>query len=145
MPKAANNIGRRLGGTVKKLAGTKCKGWFSPHMVAAARAIAQRIPLVDLVLEIRDARVPYACLSSFLSALCISYTYILYTQKWTHTTCLMNVYREGGFTLCVFWAFPLALFSSMRAFFIGFRFPFINYMEVRLPRGSLVKFRGQFC
>lgn len=58
MPTATNNIGRRLGGTVKKLAGNKGKGWFSPHMVAAARAIAQRIPLVDLVLEIRDARIP---------------------------------------------------------------------------------------
>ncbi|XP_050385913.1 DAR GTPase 2, mitochondrial isoform X1 [Argentina anserina] len=32
--------------------------WFSPHMAAASRAIAERIPLVDLVLEVRDARVP---------------------------------------------------------------------------------------
>ncbi|XP_030961749.1 DAR GTPase 2, mitochondrial isoform X3 [Quercus lobata] len=33
-------------------------GWYGPHMAAASRAIAERLPLVDLVLEIRDARIP---------------------------------------------------------------------------------------
>ena len=35
-------------------------GWYGPHMAAATRAIAERLPLVDLVLEIRDARVPFS-------------------------------------------------------------------------------------
>ncbi|KAM2932108.1 hypothetical protein FF1_040219 [Malus domestica] len=30
-------------------------GWFNPHMAAVSRAIAKRIPLVDLVLKFRDA------------------------------------------------------------------------------------------
>ncbi|KAB2595134.1 mitochondrial ribosome-associated GTPase 1 [Pyrus ussuriensis x Pyrus communis] len=31
------------------------KGWSNPHMAAASRAIAKRIPLFDLVLKFRDA------------------------------------------------------------------------------------------
>ncbi|PON87525.1 GTP binding domain containing protein [Trema orientale] len=34
------------------------RGWHGNHMAAASRAIAERFPLVDLVLEIRDARIP---------------------------------------------------------------------------------------
>uniref|UniRef100_A0A803PSX0 Uncharacterized protein n=1 Tax=Cannabis sativa TaxID=3483 RepID=A0A803PSX0_CANSA len=37
---------------------TRRGSWYDTHMAAASRAIAQRIPLVDLVLEIRDARIP---------------------------------------------------------------------------------------
>lgn len=33
-------------------------GWYDPHMAAASRAVAERIPLVDFVLEVRDARIP---------------------------------------------------------------------------------------
>ncbi|KAF7825942.1 DAR GTPase 2, mitochondrial [Senna tora] len=32
--------------------------WYSPHMAAASRAISERIPLVDLIVELRDARIP---------------------------------------------------------------------------------------
>lgn len=48
----ARQIGRAI--TNSTSAGN---GWFNPHMAAASRAIAERIPLVDLVLEVRDARV----------------------------------------------------------------------------------------
>ncbi|KAL6320930.1 hypothetical protein AAG906_010739 [Vitis piasezkii] len=48
------NLEKRLGSGVKRAA----KTWFSPHMAAASRAVAERIPLVDLVLEVRDARIP---------------------------------------------------------------------------------------
>ncbi|GAV67495.1 MMR_HSR1 domain-containing protein, partial [Cephalotus follicularis] len=33
-------------------------GWYGPHMAAASRAIAERIRLVDLILEVRDATIP---------------------------------------------------------------------------------------
>ncbi|KAM4081979.1 hypothetical protein ACJW30_11G134400 [Castanea mollissima] len=33
-------------------------GWYGPHVAATSRAIVERIPLIDLVLEIRDARIP---------------------------------------------------------------------------------------
>uniref|UniRef100_A0A2P2KIV9 DAR GTPase 2 isoform X1 n=1 Tax=Rhizophora mucronata TaxID=61149 RepID=A0A2P2KIV9_RHIMU len=63
------SIAREIGNAVKKAAvaaaassrsssrgGGWC--WYGPHMAAASRAIAQRIPLVDIVLEVRDARIP---------------------------------------------------------------------------------------
>ena len=51
------NLEKRLGSGVKRAA----KTWFSPHMAAASRAVSERIPLVDLVLEVRDARVCFSC------------------------------------------------------------------------------------
>ncbi|OMO86984.1 hypothetical protein COLO4_20833 [Corchorus olitorius] len=53
----ASKIAKEIGNTVKKAA-SRNRGWFDPHMAAASRAIDERIPLVDLVVEIRDARFP---------------------------------------------------------------------------------------
>lgn len=52
----ASKIAREIGVAVKK-AVIRNRGWYCPHMAAASAAIAQRLPLVDLVVEIRDARV----------------------------------------------------------------------------------------
>ncbi|KAK7845284.1 dar gtpase 2 [Quercus suber] len=46
-------LARQIGALATKGGG----GWYGPHMAAASRAIAERLPLVDLVLEIRDARI----------------------------------------------------------------------------------------
>ncbi|RLN07931.1 DAR GTPase 2, mitochondrial [Panicum miliaceum] len=51
---AAEAVSRRLGAAVRGLSGA----WYGRHMAAAERAIRTRLPLVDLVLEVRDARVP---------------------------------------------------------------------------------------
>lgn len=49
---------KKLGNAVKVVAGNKGSSWwYTPHMAAASRAIAERIPLVDLIIEVRDARV----------------------------------------------------------------------------------------
>ncbi|MBA0610665.1 hypothetical protein Godav_011480 [Gossypium davidsonii] len=53
----ASRITRKIGIAVKKAA-SRNKGWYDLHMAAASGAIAQRLPLVDLVAEIRDARIP---------------------------------------------------------------------------------------
>ncbi|KAG4187207.1 hypothetical protein ERO13_A08G089400v2 [Gossypium hirsutum] len=53
----ASRITRKIGIAVKKAASRR-KGWYDLHMAAASGAIAQRLPLVDLVAEIRDARIP---------------------------------------------------------------------------------------
>ncbi|GAA0143498.1 hypothetical protein LIER_04166 [Lithospermum erythrorhizon] len=54
-----STIIQKLGNTVKQIAKNKSSSWwYTPHMSAASRAIAQRIPLVDFVLEVRDARIP---------------------------------------------------------------------------------------
>ncbi|GFP93896.1 ribosome biogenesis GTPase a [Phtheirospermum japonicum] len=50
---------QEIGKSVKAVAkGKGSKWWYTAHMAAASRAIADRIPLVDLVLEVRDARIP---------------------------------------------------------------------------------------
>ncbi|PRQ56803.1 putative GTP-binding protein, orthogonal bundle [Rosa chinensis] len=57
---ATASLARRIGMAIVKATNNTSSGngWFSPHMAAASRAIAERIPLVDLVLEVRDARIP---------------------------------------------------------------------------------------
>lgn len=54
-------------------------GWYDPHMAAASRAVAERIPLVDFVLEVRDARVCKLLLLS-TSSHCLLFNYILALQ-----------------------------------------------------------------
>lgn len=39
-------------------AGGGAINWFPGHMAAATRAIRERLKLADLVLEVRDARIP---------------------------------------------------------------------------------------
>ncbi|KAK6143062.1 hypothetical protein DH2020_023410 [Rehmannia glutinosa] len=54
---ATGGLIQEIGKAVKAVAkGKGSKWWYTPHMAAASRAIAERIPLVDLVLEVRDAR-----------------------------------------------------------------------------------------
>ncbi|GAB4862036.1 hypothetical protein Ancab_037290 [Ancistrocladus abbreviatus] len=56
MPTAS--FAARVGSAVQKAAGHRQLTWYTPFMAAAARAIAERIPLVDFVLDVRDARIP---------------------------------------------------------------------------------------
>ncbi|OWM83637.1 hypothetical protein CDL15_Pgr004066 [Punica granatum] len=50
----------KVGGAVQQASRNRAAGWwYDPHMAAASRAIAERTPLVDLILEVRDARVGY--------------------------------------------------------------------------------------
>ncbi|KAG8084325.1 hypothetical protein GUJ93_ZPchr0010g10425 [Zizania palustris] len=51
---ATEAFSRSLSAAVRGLSGA----WYGRHMAAADRAIRSRLPLVDLVLEVRDARVP---------------------------------------------------------------------------------------
>ncbi|KAL0410849.1 UNVERIFIED_CONTAM: DAR GTPase 2, mitochondrial [Sesamum latifolium] len=57
---AAETLIQKIGKAVKEVAKTRSsEWWYTPHMAAASRAIDERIPLVDLVLEVRDARVHF--------------------------------------------------------------------------------------
>ncbi|KFK31861.1 hypothetical protein AALP_AA6G167800 [Arabis alpina] len=49
---------REIGDAVIKASKSPNRRWYGPHMAASVRAISERIPLVDFVLEIRDARIP---------------------------------------------------------------------------------------
>ncbi|KAK4416120.1 DAR GTPase 2, mitochondrial [Sesamum alatum] len=56
---AAETLIQKIGKAVKEVAKTRSsEWWYTPHMAAASRAIDERIPFVDLVLEVRDARIP---------------------------------------------------------------------------------------
>ncbi|KAH9740712.1 DAR GTPase 2 [Citrus sinensis] len=50
-------LAREIGTAVSQKKGG---GWYGPHMAAATRAIADRMPLVDIILEVRDARIPFS-------------------------------------------------------------------------------------
>ncbi|XP_010455459.1 PREDICTED: DAR GTPase 2, mitochondrial isoform X2 [Camelina sativa] len=52
------NIAREIGDAVISASRNPNRRWYGPHMAAAVRAISERVPLVDFVLEIRDARIP---------------------------------------------------------------------------------------
>lgn len=50
---------QKIGNAIKEVARNKgSTWWYTPHMAAASRAITERIPLVDILLEVRDARIP---------------------------------------------------------------------------------------
>lgn len=53
MGMAATQLGRRIGSAAKERIGRR----KDPFMAAASRAIAERIPFVDLILHVTDARV----------------------------------------------------------------------------------------
>lgn len=59
----ASTLARQIGSAIKEIRRKKrAEGlWYSPHMAAASRAISERLPLVDLIVELRDARV-FSCL-----------------------------------------------------------------------------------
>lgn len=78
----------KIGAAVKQVSRNQAAGcwWYSPHMAAASRAIAERIPLVDLVLEVRDARVGYSPFVT-ISVCCFSGA-LLYCVRWDSATTL---------------------------------------------------------
>ncbi|CAH9112859.1 unnamed protein product [Cuscuta epithymum] len=53
------SVAHKIGSAIKSIAENKSSSWwYTPHAAAAAHAIAERLPLVDFVLEVRDARIP---------------------------------------------------------------------------------------
>ncbi|KAI4312617.1 hypothetical protein MLD38_037421 [Melastoma candidum] len=55
----SGQIAKQVGEAVKRAADERRSSWwFSRHMAAASRAVSERIPLVDLLLHVRDARIP---------------------------------------------------------------------------------------
>ncbi|KAL5981842.1 Short integuments 2, mitochondrial [Asimina triloba] len=53
----AKSVGKKLGEMALNAGGGPIN-WFPGHMAAATRAIRQRLKLADLVIEVRDARIP---------------------------------------------------------------------------------------
>lgn len=61
MASASGRLVENIGKTIKKVVENKGSSWwYTPHMAAASRAIANRIPLVDIVVQVRDARIPFS-------------------------------------------------------------------------------------
>lgn len=63
---ATTQFGRRVGRIVKERIERRKSSvireglWNDPFMVASTRAIAERIPLVDLIVHVTDARIPFS-------------------------------------------------------------------------------------
>ncbi|KAM3357046.1 DAR GTPase 2, mitochondrial isoform X1 [Capsicum galapagoense] len=54
-----HSLVRKIGNAIKEVARNKgSMWWYTPHMDAASHAITERIPLVHILLEVRDARIP---------------------------------------------------------------------------------------
>ncbi|KAM3339840.1 hypothetical protein P3S68_029709 [Capsicum galapagoense] len=54
-----HSLVQKIGNAIKEVARNKgSTWWYTPHMAAASRAITEWIPLVDILLEVRDARIP---------------------------------------------------------------------------------------
>ncbi|KAF3675043.1 putative pectinesterase PPME1 [Capsicum annuum] len=52
-----HSLVRKIGNAIKEVARNKgSMWWYTPHMAAASHAITERIPLVHILLEVRDAR-----------------------------------------------------------------------------------------
>ncbi|CDP09337.1 unnamed protein product [Coffea canephora] len=79
---ATRSIVQKLGSAVKEVARTKGSSWWhTPHMAAASLAIAERIPLVDFVLEVRDSRIPLSSECSQLGDLLSSLRRVIALNK----------------------------------------------------------------
>lgn len=78
----ATYFSRRLGAAVRELGLKKGAGvWYGPHMAAAERAILERVPLVDLVVEVRDARLPFTSAFESLRKRICSHKHMIVLNK----------------------------------------------------------------
>lgn len=68
---------------MKKFDFSKIKhvNWFPGHMASATKSIKQKIAQVDLILEVRDARVPYSSCNPLLDKLCTTKKRIIVFNK----------------------------------------------------------------
>jgi len=81
--------------------------WFPGHMAKAKRQLAQRLPLVDLVLEVADARVPAASRNPDLTALLKDKKHLLLLNKSdladpVHTQAWLKALGEQGLVVLDF-------------------------------------------
>lgn len=91
---ATAKLARQIGALATKSGG----GWYGPHMAAASRAIAERLPLVDLVLEIRDARVPFSSpLISLFSVSLVCIVHQLFDKMSAYACTCISMFH---FSLC---------------------------------------------
>ncbi|PHT28958.1 hypothetical protein CQW23_31409 [Capsicum baccatum] len=52
-----HSLVQKIGNAIKEVSRNKgSTWWYTPHMAAASRAITERIPLVDILFEVRDSR-----------------------------------------------------------------------------------------
>ncbi|KAM3289060.1 hypothetical protein P3S67_017347 [Capsicum chacoense] len=77
-----HSLVQKIGNAIKEVArnkGSTC--WYTPHMAAASRAITERIPLVDILLEVRDARIPLSSTCELIKHLSPSSRRIIILNK----------------------------------------------------------------
>ena len=96
MAAATTPFARQIGIAVKEKIGRtkRARGpWYNSLMAAASHALAERIPLVDLIVEVRDARV----LLTFLLLHSTSKTSNLNYQTFVSFPCLHIFFPTSNF------------------------------------------------
>ncbi|XP_073038732.1 DAR GTPase 2, mitochondrial isoform X1 [Primulina eburnea] len=82
MMAATASLIQKIGEAVKQVAANRGSDWwYTPHMAAASRAIAERLPLVDIILEVRDSRIPWSSEYGQLRKLTPSARHIIVLNK----------------------------------------------------------------
>ncbi|XP_073157393.1 DAR GTPase 2, mitochondrial isoform X2 [Henckelia pumila] len=82
MMAATASLVQKIGEAVKQVAAKRGSDWwYTPHMAAASLAIAERLPLVDLILEVRDCRIPRSSEYGQLTKLTPSLGHIIVLNK----------------------------------------------------------------
>ncbi|KAL0921303.1 hypothetical protein M5K25_008362 [Dendrobium thyrsiflorum] len=75
-----STLGKRVG-DMSFVAGGGVINWFPGHMAAGARAIRDRLKLTDLVIEVRDARIPLSSANEDLQHLLVRKRRIIALNK----------------------------------------------------------------
>ncbi|KAM3337353.1 hypothetical protein P3S68_031678 [Capsicum galapagoense] len=77
-----HSLVQKIGNAIKEVSRNKgSTWWYTPHMAAASRAITKRIPLVDILLEVRDSRIPLSSTCELIKHLSPSSRHIIILNK----------------------------------------------------------------
>ncbi|PHT26770.1 DAR GTPase 2, mitochondrial [Capsicum baccatum] len=77
-----HSLVQKIGNAIKEVSRNRgSTWWYTPHMAAASRAITERIPLVDSLLEVRDSRIPLSSTCELIKHLSPSSRHIIILNK----------------------------------------------------------------
>ncbi|PHT67171.1 DAR GTPase 2, mitochondrial [Capsicum annuum] len=77
-----HSLVQKIGNAIKEVSRNKgSTWWYTPHMAVASRAIAKRIPLVDILLEVRDSWIPLSSTCELIKHLSPSSRHIIILNK----------------------------------------------------------------
>ncbi|KAM3339249.1 hypothetical protein P3S68_029118 [Capsicum galapagoense] len=77
-----HSLVQKIGNAIKEVSRKKgSTWWYTPHMAAASRTITERIPLVDILVEVRDSQIPLSSTCELIKHLSPSSRHIIILNK----------------------------------------------------------------